>query len=123
VSTVRYPSILFSPVPAVRVLEYCGSTLGGHCSCRVVVDVDACTARGIQVGHTPKAVDHATATTGSFLAISALRQFYRAEVNIRNGNWKRGLKPAHDPEDRVLGIIGMGGIGTVRTSTVTLRVQ
>ncbi|GFZ48905.1 Glyoxylate reductase 1 [Saitozyma sp. JCM 24511] len=77
------------------------------------IDVDACTARGIQVGHTPKAVDHATATTGSFLAISALRQFYRAEVNIRNGNWKRGLKPAHDPEDRVLGIIGMGGIGTI----------
>lgn len=29
------------------------------------------------------------------------------------GKWKSGLKPAHDPEQKVLGIIGMGGIGSV----------
>lgn len=77
------------------------------------VDVAACTARGIQVSHTPKAVDHATATVGSFLTLSALRQFWRAETNVRAGKWKAGLQPARDPENRVLGIIGMGGIGSV----------
>jgi lactate dehydrogenase-like 2-hydroxyacid dehydrogenase len=78
------------------------------------VDVAACTARGIEVSHTPAAVDHATATVGAFLTISALRQFYRAEVNVRNGKWKQGLQPATDPEGKVVGIIGMGGIGSVR---------
>ncbi|WVO12898.1 hypothetical protein L204_100506 [Cryptococcus depauperatus] len=76
------------------------------------IDIDACTARGIQVSHTPQAVDDATATVGAFLAISAMRQFWRAEVNVRSGKWKAGLSPARDPEGKTLGIIGMGGIGS-----------
>ncbi|WWD15627.1 hypothetical protein CI109_100049 [Kwoniella shandongensis] len=76
------------------------------------IDVAAATARGIEVSHTPQAVDAATATVGAFLAISAIRQFYRAEVNVRNGKWKAGLKPARDPEEKTVGIIGMGGIGS-----------
>ena len=80
--------------------------------CSPAVDVAASTARGIQVSHTPAAVDDATATVGAYLAISALRQFYRAEQNVRNGRWKAGLEPASDPEGRTVGIIGMGGIGS-----------
>jgi len=76
------------------------------------IDVAAATARGIEVSHTPKAVDSATATVGAFLAISALRQFYRAEVNVREGKWKSGLVPALDPDGKTVGIIGMGGIGS-----------
>ncbi|ORY31252.1 D-isomer specific 2-hydroxyacid dehydrogenase [Naematelia encephala] len=76
------------------------------------IDVEACTKRGIQVSHTPQAVDDATATVGAYLTISALRQFHRAEVNLRNGKWKAGLSPASDPEGKVVGIIGMGGIGS-----------
>ncbi|ODN99627.1 2-hydroxyacid dehydrogenase [Cryptococcus wingfieldii CBS 7118] len=76
------------------------------------IDVEACTARGIQVSHTPQAVDEATATVGAFLAISAIRQFWRAEVNVRSGQWKAGLAPARDPEGKTLGIVGMGGIGS-----------
>ncbi|EIW68119.1 hypothetical protein TREMEDRAFT_72115 [Tremella mesenterica DSM 1558] len=76
------------------------------------VDVAACSARGIQVSHTPGAVDDATATNAAFLIISALRQFSYGEKMARSGLWK-GPKwtPASDPEGRVLGIIGMGGIG------------
>lgn len=77
------------------------------------IDVKACTERGIQVSHTPGAVDDATATTAMFLILSALRQYWRAEVNARNGKWKQGLKPASDPEGRTIGIVGMGGIGSV----------
>lgn len=62
------------------------------------------------------AVDHGTATVGAYLTIGALRQFYRAEVNVRNGKWKNGLVPARDPQGKVLGIIGMGGIGSVSFS-------
>ncbi|KAL1412648.1 hypothetical protein Q8F55_000395 [Vanrija albida] len=76
------------------------------------IDVAAATARGILVSHTPKAVDSATATVAAFLTISALRQFWRAEVNVREGKWKAGLVPALDPDGKTVGIIGMGGIGS-----------
>ncbi|KAI3480725.1 hypothetical protein L1887_57204 [Cichorium endivia] len=76
------------------------------------IDVHAAKARGILVSHTPAAVDDATADTAMFLVLSSLRQYYRAEVNARSGKWKSGLNPAHDPENKVLGIIGMGGIGS-----------
>ncbi|PWZ03061.1 hypothetical protein BCV70DRAFT_197298 [Testicularia cyperi] len=76
------------------------------------IDVHAAKARGITVSHTPAAVDDATADTAMFLVLSSLRQYYRAEINARSGKWKSGLKPAHDPEGKTLGIIGMGGIGS-----------
>ncbi|PWN48142.1 hypothetical protein IE53DRAFT_334235 [Violaceomyces palustris] len=75
------------------------------------IDVEAAKQRGIKVSHTPSAVDDATADTAMFLVLSTLRQYYRAEVNARQGKWKSGLSPAHDPEGKVLGIVGMGGIG------------
>ena len=34
-------------------------------------------------------------------------------MNARSGKWKAGLSPAHDPEGKTIGIIGMGGIGSV----------
>jgi len=77
------------------------------------IDISASSARGIQVSHTPGAVDDATATTAMFLILSSLRQYYKAEVNARSGQWKAGLSPAHDPEGKTIGIIGMGGIGSV----------
>lgn len=46
-----------------------------------------------------------------YLVISALRQFARAEQNVRLGKWKTGLKPAHDITEKTLGILGLGGIG------------
>lgn len=46
-----------------------------------------------------------------YLIISALRQYSRAEQSIRAGNWKRGLKPAHDVTEKTLAVLGLGGIG------------
>jgi len=77
------------------------------------IDVAACKARGIQVSNTPGAVDTATATTGLYLLIACFRQFTKAELNARGHKWKSGLPPAHDPDGKVLGIVGYGGIGGV----------
>lgn len=66
-----------------------------------------------QVTHTPSAVDDATATTTIYLIISAMRQFAKAEVACRAGEWKKNLPLARDPEYKTLGIVGMGGIGSV----------
>jgi glyoxylate reductase len=75
------------------------------------IDVAACKARGIGVSNTPGAVDDGTATTALYLLVSACRQFSIAERNVREGKWKSGLQPAHDPSALTLGVLGMGGIG------------
>jgi len=76
------------------------------------IDIAACSKRGIKVSNTPSAVDDATATTAMFLILSCFRQYWPAQVNARASKFKQGLKPAHDPENKILGIIGMGGIGS-----------
>ncbi|KAK4235035.1 D-isomer specific 2-hydroxyacid dehydrogenase [Achaetomium macrosporum] len=77
------------------------------------VDVQACTARDIRVSNTPTAVDDSTADTGMFLLLGALRNLAVGMAALRAGKW-RGVPPpalGHDPEGKVLGILGMGGIG------------
>lgn len=68
---------------------------------------------GICVSNTPGAVDDATATTALYLIISALRQYSKAERDVRNGLWKSQLSSgdAHDLTGRTLAILGLGGIG------------
>ena len=77
------------------------------------VDVPACTARGIRVSNTPTAVDDATADIGIFLLLGALRNLAVSMASLRAGLWRGKTLPAlgHDPQGRVLGILGMGGIG------------
>ncbi|KAK0641991.1 D-isomer specific 2-hydroxyacid dehydrogenase [Cercophora newfieldiana] len=77
------------------------------------VDVPACTARGIRVSNTPTAVDDATADMGIFLLLGALRNLAPSIASLRAGEWRGKTPPAlgHDPQGKVLGILGMGGIG------------
>ncbi|KAH6675279.1 D-isomer specific 2-hydroxyacid dehydrogenase [Plectosphaerella plurivora] len=76
------------------------------------IDVAACTARGIQVSNTPRAVDGATADTAIFLMLGALRLANISLTALRQGQWGTAALPmAHDPAGKVLGILGMGSIG------------
>lgn len=91
------------------------------------IDVPACTARGIRVSNVPTAVDDATADCGIFLMLGALRNFNLGMWNLRRGKWhgeengaaasaegeRNGgiMRKGHDPQGKVLGILGMGGIG------------
>lgn len=77
------------------------------------VDPEACTKHNIQVAHCPNAVDDATADTAVFLMLGALRNFNISMVNLRRNQWRGDPTPelGHDPQARVLGILGMGGIG------------
>lgn len=93
------------------------------------IDIPACTAAGIYVSHTPTAVDDATADAALFLLLGALRLFNSPVQALRAGSW-RGGSPApplgHDPEQKVLGILGMGGIGRElkkRAEALGMRVQ
>lgn len=77
------------------------------------VDVQACTKRNIRVSNTPTAVDDATADNNMFLILGALRGFNSSMFALREGNWRGKTLPplGHDPQGKVLGILGMGGIG------------
>ncbi|KAL2220789.1 putative NAD-dependent D-isomer specific 2-hydroxyacid dehydrogenase [Thermoascus aurantiacus ATCC 26904] len=75
------------------------------------IDVEACSQRGIAVSSTPVVVNHATADVAIFLMIGALRQAYIPLTAIRAGQWQGKTPLGHDPQGKVLGILGMGGIG------------
>ncbi|KAL6717917.1 glyoxylate reductase [Lecanora helva] len=77
------------------------------------VNVKDCTKAGIRVSNTPTAVDAATADTSLFLMLGALRGFSLPLMNLRKGEFRGKTAPplGHDPEGKLLGILGMGGIG------------
>ena len=80
-----------------------------------MIDVHACSARDppIMVSNVPVVADDATADTAVFLILGALRGFNTSLLAAREGKW-RGQPPpplGRDPEGKVLGILGMGGIG------------
>ncbi|KAF2019170.1 hypothetical protein BU24DRAFT_386007 [Aaosphaeria arxii CBS 175.79] len=90
------------------------------------IDVSACTARNILVSNVPTAVDDATADTAIFLLLGALRGFNKGMSSLRAGRWIADVPLGHDPQGKVLGIIGMGGIGSVfarRALGFGMRVQ
>ena len=77
------------------------------------IDVPACTSHKIHVSNTPGAVDDATADTAAWLIIGALRSYNIPMTALRENTWRGDSLPplGHDPEGKVLGILGMGGIG------------
>ncbi|MCJ1356339.1 MAG: hypothetical protein MMC33_006334 [Icmadophila ericetorum] len=77
------------------------------------IDVEVCTKHNIHISNVPTAVDNCTADTTVFLILSALRGFNSTLNALRQGKWRGDPPPplGHDPEGKVLGILGMGGIG------------
>ena len=85
------------------------------------IDVDACTRRGLKISSTPIAVDDATADIGLFLMLGAFRQAWTPLKAIKEGKWRGKTPIAHDPKGKVLGILGMGGIGRVSQQLLFLE--
>lgn len=75
------------------------------------IDVGALTKRNIQLANTPGVVDRGTAETSLFLILGALRNFACGAASLRQGKWLADVPLGHDPAGKVLGIVGMGGIG------------
>lgn len=87
------------------------------------IDVEAVNDRGISVSSTPVAVDDATADTGIFLMLGALRQAHIPLTALREGKWRGSTPIGHDPKGKTLGILGMGGIGRVSQLICLLVIQ
>jgi glyoxylate reductase len=67
---------------------------------------------GIGVSNAPHTNQQAVADQAIFLMVGALRRVYPNMIALREGKWRAPkLEFSHDPEGKVLGIIGMGAIG------------
>ncbi|KAH6653009.1 putative 2-hydroxyacid dehydrogenase [Truncatella angustata] len=75
------------------------------------IDHRACAQRGIILTYAPDPVTEATADLAIWLLLGALRQLNPSLRSLRAGNFKKGVDFGHDPQGKVLGIIGMGRIG------------
>lgn len=78
------------------------------------IDVAACTARGIPVGHTPGVLTETTADLAFGLLLATARRIVEAEGYLRQGRWTTWSPmtlAGADVHHATLGIIGMGRIG------------
>ena len=78
------------------------------------VDLAACTARGIPVGHTPDVLTETTADTAFGLLIAAARRFREGIEDVVEGRWGEWDPVAlvgRDLHGSTLGIVGLGRIG------------
>ncbi|TYJ52847.1 hypothetical protein B9479_006527 [Cryptococcus floricola] len=104
--TGRFDQELVSKLP--RSLKFIAHNGAGYDQ----IDIPACTTRKVQVSNVPTAVDGATADTAIFLILSVLRQFPLALAHAQAGTFNSALPLSNDPKGKVLGIVGMGGIGS-----------
>jgi glyoxylate reductase len=78
------------------------------------IDLPACTARRIPVGHTPNVLTETTADTAIGLLLTTARRFVEGVDFVRAGQWKEWdphLLLGRDVYGTTLGIIGLGRIG------------
>ncbi|ETN36476.1 uncharacterized protein HMPREF1541_08754 [Cyphellophora europaea CBS 101466] len=107
--TGRFDAELCNALPkSLRFLAHCGA---GYDQ----IDSEACSKRDppLLVANVPDPVNDATADTAIFLMLGALRNFNECMNSLRRGHWRDSPAPSmgHDPQGKVLGILGMGGIG------------
>jgi len=78
------------------------------------IDVAACTARGIPVGHTPGVLTDATADFAFALLLAAARRVVEGDAFARSGKWRtwqHDLLLGRSLAGATLGLAGLGAIG------------
>lgn len=77
------------------------------------IDVDAATARGVQICNTPGVLDDAVAALTVGAMLNVVRGLSRAERFVRAGDWVAGnpFPLTTDLHGKTVGILGLGRIG------------
>ena len=86
----------------LKVISRCGTGLDS-------VDLEAATARGIEVCNTPDAPAKAVAELAVGLIFSLMRMIPLQDRAIRNGEWERPM--GRLLSEQILGLVGFGRIG------------
>lgn len=86
------------------------------------IDLDACTRRGIPVGHTPGVLADTVADLAIGLLLAAARHIVAGVDYVRRGEWRTwepDLLLGVDLNQATVGIIGLGGVGQAVAARLT----
>jgi len=78
------------------------------------IDLDACTRRGVPVGHTPGVLAATVADTAIGLLLASARRIVEGADYVRRGEWgawRPDLLVGRDLHHSTVGVIGLGGVG------------
>lgn len=80
------------------------------------IDAKSCSEFNIEVSNVPDKVSASTADTNLFLILATMRNFQLGHNNLMNGKWENDVNCASTPlghsiQNKIVGILGMGGIG------------
>jgi phosphoglycerate dehydrogenase-like enzyme len=101
-----FPASLIAVLPRLKLLTYTGPR-------NSAVDVAACAARGVLVCNTTGLPPtHGTAELTLALLLAAARQVALGDAEIRAGRFQENLAPGIELAGLVLGLIGLGRIGS-----------
>jgi len=106
--TIRVDEDILDKAPNLRVISNMAVGVDN-------IDLQACTRRGIPVGHTPGVLTEGTADLAMALLLAAARRLDEANHDARHGLWKTWSPTGWLGADLLgatLGIVGMGKIGT-----------
>lgn len=98
---------LLSAAPRLRVVSQMAVGVDN-------IDLDACRARGLVVGHTPDVLTETTADTAFALMSASLRRIPEGAAAVKEGRWgpwDPWWMLGDDIHGLTLGIVGMGRIG------------
>jgi D-3-phosphoglycerate dehydrogenase len=76
------------------------------------IDWRECERRKITAMHAPRANAQSTAELAVGLMIAQERQLLTASKNVRGNQWREGLKRPEGLEGKLLGIVGLGNVGS-----------
>ncbi len=103
---MAFPESLIARLPNLRMISLTGRR-------SPVLDLEACTRRGILVCNTGGELSvAATAEIALGLLIAAMRQIAAADASVRAGTFQATLGAGTVLEGKTLGLIGLGRIGT-----------
>ena len=102
----RFPASLIARLTRLRMIALTGARSW-------TMDIEACTARGIVVCNTAgRQSTPATAELALGLLLAAARFIPTAHASIRSGGFQSNVPPGTVLEGRMLGVIGLGKIGS-----------
>jgi lactate dehydrogenase-like 2-hydroxyacid dehydrogenase len=120
--TDRIDEPLLRAAPKLRVVSQCAVGVDN-------IDLEACTQRGIVVGHTPDVLTETTADTAFGLLCAGIRRFGEGMAEVEAGEWGE-WNPEHllggDVHGATLGLVGLGRIGAAvarRAAGFDMRVR
>jgi D-3-phosphoglycerate dehydrogenase / 2-oxoglutarate reductase len=91
--------------PALKVIGRAGTGVDN-------IDVPGATRRGIVVMNTPAGNSISAAEHALGLMMSLLRKIPQADSSVKSGRWERGKFMGSELHGKVLGVVGLGKIGT-----------